>query len=92
MAAGANARKVARLLIERGAQIDPIESQYGAAPIGYAAHYNHEAMIDLLTPYSRHVWTLAHREKWIVYAKYCAPNQNGRAPRRPPDAAVVAAK
>jgi ankyrin repeat protein len=63
IAAGADARRVVRLLIERGAEIDPIETNYAAAPIGYASHYNREAMIDLLTPYSRHIWTLAHRGK-----------------------------
>ena len=36
-AAGANALSVVQLLIGRGAEVDPRESEYGAAPIGVAA-------------------------------------------------------
>ncbi len=58
VAAAANAVSVARLLIERGAEIDPRETRFNAAPIGFAAHYNHTEMMDLLAPRSREVFNL----------------------------------
>jgi ankyrin repeat protein len=63
IAAGNDARRVATLLIERGAEIDPRESRYGGTPMGHASHHDHVAMIDLIAPHSRHVWTLTHRGK-----------------------------
>jgi ankyrin repeat protein len=59
LAASHHALDVARLLIQRGAAIDPRESRWGAAPIGYAAHRDDVAMLDLLSVYSRNVWTLS---------------------------------
>ena len=35
VAAGANALRVAKLLVERGAAVDPRETTYGAAPLGF---------------------------------------------------------
>jgi ankyrin repeat protein len=58
-----DARRVASLLIERGAPIDPIETQFGAPPIGYASYHNNQPMIDLLAPVSRYMWTLVYRGK-----------------------------
>ncbi|HJR59830.1 MAG TPA: ankyrin repeat domain-containing protein [Vicinamibacterales bacterium] len=58
VAAGNNALRVAQLLIDRGAQIDPRETQWNATPIGIASYGNDRAMIDLLAPVSRSVWTL----------------------------------
>lgn len=60
-AAANNSLRVARLLIERGAQIDPIEGTWGAAPIGWAAHGDHIEMVEFLSQFSRNVWTLAFR-------------------------------
>jgi ankyrin repeat protein len=57
-AAGANAIAVARLLIERGAEIDPEETQWGATPLGFAVYGNHREMIELLAPLTRNVWHL----------------------------------
>jgi ankyrin repeat protein len=58
VAAGANALSVAKLLVERGAEIDPRETRFNAAPIGFAAHHNHTEMMDLLAPRSREVFNL----------------------------------
>jgi ankyrin repeat protein len=60
-AAGAGALNAAAFLIERGADIDPIETSYGGAPIGWAAHGDRMAMVDLLSRYSRNIWTLSFR-------------------------------
>jgi ankyrin repeat protein len=49
------------LLIDRGAEIDPRETRYDAAPIGWAAHGDHAEMVDLLSRYSRNIWTLCFR-------------------------------
>ena len=58
-AAGDHALNAAALLVERGADVDPRDGRYSATPLGYAVHFWDEAMIDLLTPYSRDVWNLA---------------------------------
>jgi ankyrin repeat protein len=60
-AAGDNALRVARLLIERGAEIDPIETNYGGTPIGWAGHGDKLEMIELLSGFCRNVWTLSFR-------------------------------
>ena len=54
-AAGGNAVRVATLLIERGAQIDPVETQWDATPLGMAMYGNHAEMIRLLVPLTRNV-------------------------------------
>jgi ankyrin repeat protein len=60
-AASYNAVDVARLLIERGAEVDPIEANWSAAPIGFAAYGDRTDMLDFLSRYSKHVWVLAFR-------------------------------
>lgn len=60
-AAAHNATRAAAFLIERGAEIDPRESAYGATPIGWAAHGDHQEMLALLSRYSRNIWTLCFR-------------------------------
>lgn len=60
-AAANNALRVAHLLIERGAEIDPIDATWGGAPIGWAAHGDHVEMVDFLSQFSRNVWTLSFR-------------------------------
>lgn len=60
-AAWHNAVDAAQVLIERGADVDAKESQYGAPPIGWAAHGDRQEMIELLSHHSRHVWDLAFR-------------------------------
>jgi ankyrin repeat protein len=61
IAAGHKAVDVARLLIQRGAAIDPRESRWNATPMGFAAHHDDVAMLDLLSLYSRDAWQLAFR-------------------------------
>jgi ankyrin repeat protein len=58
-AAAANALAAAQFLVDRGAEIDPRERRYDAAPIGWAAHGDHHRMVDLLSRYSRNIWTLS---------------------------------
>jgi ankyrin repeat protein len=58
IAAYANAVRVANLLLERGAEVDPVESNWGNTPLGAAAYAQHAPMIALLTPKSRDVWEL----------------------------------
>ena len=57
-AAAAGALRAAAFLIEQGAEIDPRESSYGGAPIGWAAHGDKTEMVRLLSRYSRNLWTL----------------------------------
>ena len=57
-AAAHNAIAAATFLIERGAEVDPIESTYGSTPIGWATHGDHAEMIRLLSAASRDVWRL----------------------------------
>ncbi|MBI4905102.1 MAG: ankyrin repeat domain-containing protein [Acidobacteria bacterium] len=63
MAAGQNAVRAVAMLLERGAPIDPVESNYKATPLGYASHYQHREMIDLLAPYSTDIWNLTFNGK-----------------------------
>jgi ankyrin repeat protein len=55
-----NALRVAELLIARGAEIDPVETNYGNTPLGCADHYQYAAMMELLGRYSRDVWELTY--------------------------------
>jgi ankyrin repeat protein len=57
-AAGANALRAAKFLIERGAEIDPQETGYGGTPIGWAAYGEQQEMMDLLSRHTTNVWTL----------------------------------
>ena len=58
-AAAENAVDVARLLIDRGAEIDRREPTWNATPFGFAAHGQRRAMMDLLSTVTRDVWGLA---------------------------------
>jgi ankyrin repeat protein len=60
-AASGDARRAAALIIGRGAEIDPRERRYNNTPLGWAAHFNHTGMIDLLSRHSRDPWNLALR-------------------------------
>jgi len=61
VAAAQDALAVVKLLVERGAEIDPREKNWGAAPIGFAAWNEHLATRDFLSRYSRFVFVLAFR-------------------------------
>jgi len=47
------AAEIARLLIARGAEIDPFELRYGGAPLTHAAYHQQSEMMSLLAPHSR---------------------------------------
>ena len=53
LAAYRNALDVARLLLARGAAVDPVEQAHGGTPLGHAVYAGHEPMIDLLAGRSR---------------------------------------
>jgi ankyrin repeat protein len=57
-AAAANATAVVELLLERGAEVDPRERTYDATPLGWAAHFDHIATMDVLARSSRDIWIL----------------------------------
>ena len=58
IAARAGAIDAARLLIERGADVDRVETTWGATPIDSATYMGQRAIIDLLAPASRDLWCL----------------------------------
>lgn len=55
-----NAVAAARVLIDRGAAIDPVEQNYGNTPLGAAVWHLHRPMIEVLVPRSRDVWELTY--------------------------------
>ncbi|HXW06398.1 MAG TPA: ankyrin repeat domain-containing protein [Vicinamibacterales bacterium] len=55
-----NALRAARFLVEHGAEVDPRESRYNAAPIGWASHGDRTEMVRLLSQWSRDIWTLCY--------------------------------
>jgi ankyrin repeat protein len=57
-AAANDAVRAIAFLIERGAEVDPRETMYGGAPIGWAGHGDKRAAMDLLSRHSRNIWTL----------------------------------
>jgi len=57
-AAYANALGTAKLLLERGAAVDPVNTEWDSTPLGAAAYAQHPQMIDLLARVSRDVWNL----------------------------------
>jgi ankyrin repeat protein len=59
VAAWGNALNVAKLLIDRGAEIDPYEKNWGNAPINFAIWEDLPEMIELLAPHSRELWGLS---------------------------------
>jgi ankyrin repeat protein len=59
VAAYNGALRVAKLLIERGAQIDPRETRYESTPLWGAVWAQQQRMIDFLSPLSSDVWALA---------------------------------
>jgi ankyrin repeat protein len=58
VAAYNDALHVAALLIEHGAEIDPIESNHGATPLWFAVWGQRPRTIELLSRFSRDVWSL----------------------------------
>lgn len=52
---------VAKVLIERGAEVDARDGIYGSTPIGWASYFERPRMIAVLGAHSRDVWTLTFR-------------------------------
>lgn len=57
-ASSGNAVRAAQLLIDRGAEIDPHESNWNATPLGYAVYGQKREMIDLLSRFTHDVFEL----------------------------------
>jgi ankyrin repeat protein len=60
-AAASDARAAAAFLIDAGADANLREASYQATPLGFAGHYDHREMIELLSRVSRDVWALARQ-------------------------------
>ena len=58
MAAYCDSRRVAALLIDHGAAVDPRDDTHGSTPIYWALWGQKPRMVDLLAPFSRDVWAL----------------------------------
>src|SRR5262249_43070565 len=58
VAATNDSLQMAALLIERGAEVDPVESNWGATPLGFAIYGQKARMIELLARVSSNVWEL----------------------------------
>jgi ankyrin repeat protein len=58
MAAYNDAVNAAQLLIDRGSEVDPVESNWNNTPLDAAIYGQHDRMIALLGRYSRDVWSL----------------------------------
>jgi ankyrin repeat protein len=59
-AAWSNALDAAKALVERGAEIDPVEENYGGTPFGNASHFLHRDVMELLAPLTKDVWNLTY--------------------------------
>jgi hypothetical protein len=58
VAAAANAAHVTKLLLERGAEIDPVETRWHATPMGFASFNHHTAVLEVLSARSRDLYDL----------------------------------
>jgi ankyrin repeat protein len=58
MAAYAGSLRVAELLIERGAEIDPVAKAWNNTPIGAANYSQHPKLVELIGKRSRDIWEL----------------------------------
>jgi ankyrin repeat protein len=63
VAAYHDATRVGTLLLERGAEVDPVESRWGNTPLDAAVHSDSLRMIDVLGRVSRDVWNLSFTGK-----------------------------
>ena len=50
----------AKALVERGAEIDSVEENYGGTPFGNAAHFLHRKVMEFLVPLTKDVWNLTY--------------------------------
>ena len=58
VASYSNALNVAQLLIDRGADLEAVESTWGNTPLGFATYANQMPMIELISKYSTDVFRL----------------------------------
>jgi uncharacterized protein len=59
-AAGRNSLAAAQALVERGAEIDSVENNYGGTALGNATHFLHREVSDFLAARSKDVWNLTY--------------------------------
>ena len=59
-AAWSNALHAARALVARGAEVDPVEQNYGGTPFGNASHFLYRDVMDFLAPLTTDVWNLTY--------------------------------
>jgi ankyrin repeat protein len=57
-AADCGAVEIAKLLIDRGAEIDPVETRYGGTPLSHANFFRRSETVALLIPLSRNIRAL----------------------------------
>ncbi|HEY6825522.1 MAG TPA: hypothetical protein VI259_01620 [Gemmatimonadaceae bacterium] len=50
----------AQALVARGAEIDPVEQNYGGTPFGNASHFLHRKVMNFLAPLTKDVWNLTY--------------------------------
>jgi ankyrin repeat protein len=58
--AWSDAVDAARALVDRGAEIDSVEENYGGTAFGNAAHFLHRKVMDFLAPLTKDVWNLTY--------------------------------
>jgi ankyrin repeat protein len=63
IAARAGAFEAAQLLLERGVDVDRVETTWGGTPLGSATYAGEQRVIDLLAGHSRDLWCLAFNGK-----------------------------
>jgi uncharacterized protein len=59
-AAWSDAVDAAQALVVRGAEIDPVEENYGGTPFGNASHFLHRKVMNFLAPVTTDVWNLTY--------------------------------
>lgn len=59
-AAWSNALEAVKALLERGAEIDSVEQNYGGTALGNASHFLFRDIMDFLAPLSKDVWNLTY--------------------------------
>ena len=57
------APRVAELLIEHGAEIDPVSRAWDSTPLGAATYGGRWRLVDIIAPHSRDPWELAYAGK-----------------------------
>jgi ankyrin repeat protein len=58
--AWSNSLDAAKALVERGAEVDSVEQNYGGTALGNASHFLHRELSDYLAARSKDVWNLTY--------------------------------